>query len=284
MPGRMEPRPLCSGLGFAEAPRWHDERLWVSDIAVGEVVAIDLDGGIERVCEVPGRPSGLGWLPDGTLLVVSMHDRQILQLDGDLEVHADLRPLVVADLNDMVVDGFGRAYVTNFGYDAIAEATPRATGVVLVHPDGRAEPPAGELFRPNGCGVTADATTFVVAETRVHRLSAFTIGDDGRLADQRVVGMLPRGSWADGICLDAEGAAWVADPKGKRCFRLARDGSITDTIDTAPMQAIACALGGGDRRTLFVTLGLIRPWPEMARDRSARIDGYRVAVPGAGWP
>jgi sugar lactone lactonase YvrE len=276
---------VVTGLGFAEAPRWRDGRLWFSDIAAGSVHAVALGGPVEHICDVPGRPSGLGWLPDGSLLVISMRDRQVLRLDGRRPyVHADLGHLVVADLNDMVVDGHVRAYVTNFGYDAEADAPPQTTGVIMVDPDGRADAPAGELFRPNGCAITADGSTLVVAETRVHRVTAFTIATSGRLTEQRTVGALPSGSWADGLCLDAENAAWVADPKGMRCFRMAADGSITATIDTSPLQAIACVLGGADRRTLFVTLGRIRPWADMAADRQARIDATTVDVAGAGWP
>jgi sugar lactone lactonase YvrE len=276
---------VCKNLGFPEAPRWHDGHLWASDMATGEVLAIDRNGAVESVCSVPGTPSGLGWLPDGRLLVVSMHDRQVLRLEGDrLEVHADVTAFVAADLNDMVVDDTGRAYVTNFGYDAVEETTPVTTGVTLVHPDGRIEPPFGELFRPNGCAITADGATLVVAETRVHRLTTFTIGDQGRLADQMLRGMLPSGTWADGLCLDERDAAWVADPKGKHVFRILADGTVTDTIDTAPLQAIACVLGGDDRCTLFVTLGDIRSWAVMAADRRGQIAAFRVDVPGAGRP
>jgi sugar lactone lactonase YvrE len=281
----MELALVCKGLGFAEAPRWHDERLWVSDMAAGVVLAISLDGAVAEMCAVTGRPSGLGWLPQGDLLVVSMHERRVMrQRDGELAVHADLTGVVSADLNDMVVDGEGRAYVTNFGYDAAAGADPTTTGVILVHPDGVVEPPMGSLFRPNGCAITSDGRTFLVAETRVHRLTAFTIGDGGRLVEQRVVASLPSGSWADGLCVDAEGAAWIADPKGRRCFRVASDGSIVEVIDTAPYQAIACALGGDGRRTLFVTLADIRPFAEMARERTSCVGVVSVDVPGAGWP
>lgn len=279
------PRVLCCGLGFAEAPRWHDRRLFISDMATREVVAVDSDGGTTSICHVAGRPGGLGWLPDGDMLVVSMHDRQVQRLTADgLHVHADLSTAVSADLNDMVVDGAGRAYVTNFGYEATIGATPIPTGIVLIHPDGRVEPPVGTLLRPNGCAVTGDGTTFLVAETRVHRVSAFEIAQDGQLTDHRIVGSLPGGSWADGICVDEEDAVWIADPKGCRCFRMGPDGSISETIDTAPFQAIACTLGGEDRRTLFLTVGTIRPFAEMARDRHAEIHAYDVDVPGAGWP
>jgi sugar lactone lactonase YvrE len=256
----------------------------VSDMATRRVLSIGLDGAIDVVCTIDDQPSGLGWTPDGDLLIVAMRRRVVLRLrDGQVEPYADLSGLVAADLNDMVVDEHGRAYVTNFGYEP-GEGEPASTGIIVVHPDGSVDVPMGDLFRPNGCAISADGTTFVVAETRVHRIAAFTVGADGRLKDQRAFGLLPRGTWADGLCLDARGAAWVADPKGRHCYRVTAQGDISDVIDTAPLQAIACALGGDDRRSLFVTLGLIRPWEEMATARRGRIDAYRVDVPGAGWP
>ena len=283
--GEREQIRLAGGFGFLEAPRWHDERLWVSDMARHTVFTVDASGTATPMFELDDSPSGLGWLPDGRLLVVSMHARKVLRREhyGRLVLHADLGPLVDADLNDMVVDGHGRAYVTNFGYDA-ATSEPKSTGVVLVHPDGSTEGPVGELFRPNGCGIVQDGSTFVVAETRVHRLAAFRIADDGSLHDQRTIGELPSGSWADGLCLDAEDAVWVADPKGRRCFRLTKDGETTDIIDTSPMPTVSCALGGPDRRTLFLTLAPIRPFDEAAGGGVAEIRTVAVEVPGAGWP
>src|SRR5262249_9869644 len=159
---------------------------------------------------------------------------------------------------------------------------PKATQMIVVEPDGRAEIQSGELFRPNGCAISADGRTFVVAETRLHRLMAFNRASDGRLVEPRVLGALPSGSWADGICLDAAGRAWVADPKAKQCVHLDADGTITDVIPTAPLSSIACVLGGPDRRTLFITLATIRPFPEMAADPTAEIVAVDVDVPGAG--
>jgi sugar lactone lactonase YvrE len=280
----MDAETLCDGLGFPEAPRWRDGRLYVSDIAARQVLSIGADGAIEVACMLDDRPSGLGWMPDGALVVVAMHNRVLLRVrDGQPEQYADLSGVVTAELNDMVVDADGRAYVTNFGYD-VAQDEPATTGIVVVHPDGSIDPPVGELFRPNGCAITADGTTLVVAETRVHRIAAFTLAADGSLSNQRVFAALPSGTWADGLCLDEEGAVWVADPKGCHCYRVTAGGEIGQVIDTAPMQAIACALGGPDRRTLYLTLGRIRGWDEMAADRQGRIHAYRVDVPGSGWP
>jgi sugar lactone lactonase YvrE len=281
----MERSLLVDGLAFPESPRWHEGALWLSDIARKEVVRVSLEGRVETVCRVAGAPSGLGWLPDGRLLIVSMHARRLVCHAGDrLSTYADLSSMVTADVNDMVVDGLGRAYVTNFGYDAAAGAAPVSTGMVLVRPDGSPELQAGELFRPNGCAITPDGRTLLVAETRLHRLSAFTIGEDGTLADQREFASLPSGSWADGICLDAEGAAWVGDPKARRCVRVREGGMIADVIDTSPLPTIACVLGGPQRRTLFLTLAPLRPFTEAAADPRGRVETVKVAVPGAGLP
>ena len=277
--------PVASGFGFLEAPRWRDGRLWVSDMARHTVCTIDVDGLAEPVVELDDSPSGLGWLPDGRLLVVSMHARKVIRRehDGTLAVHADLAALVAADLNDMVVDAEGRAYVTNFGYDP-ATSEPTTTGVLLVRPDGSVEPPTGELFRPNGCGIVQDGSTFVVAETGVHRLAAFRIDADGSLREQRTIGTLPSGSWADGLCLDAEDAIWVADPKGCRCFRMTLAGEVTEVIDTAPMPAIACALEGTTVGRSSSPWRPVRPFDEAAEGGDAEVHAVAVDVPGAGWP
>jgi sugar lactone lactonase YvrE len=278
-----ERRLLIDGLGFPEGPRWHEGRLWFSDIAKHQVVAVTLEGKAEVVCEVAGGPSGLGWLPDGRMLVVSMHDRAVLRLDDQgLAVHSDLSHLAAADLNDMVVDSVGRAYVSNFGYDAATEDRA-STGVIVVDPDGSSRMVGSDLMRPNGMAISADGRTFVIAETRVHLLTAFDIADEGMIHSPRRFGDLGSGSWADGICIDAENGVWVGDPRRSRCVRVTEGQGITHTIDT-DVPAVACALGGADRRTLFITEAPIRPMPEGALDPRGRIEHLRVDVPGAGWP
>jgi sugar lactone lactonase YvrE len=217
------------------------------------------------------------------MLVVSMHDRVVLRLDGpDLVVHADLKRLVRADLNDMVVDGAGRAYISNFGYDPATE-DPSTTGILLVLPDGSAELLADGLFRPNGMAITPDGMTLVVAETRVHRLTAFDIHEDGSLHRPRLLADLGSGSWADGICTDEQAGVWVGDPRRSRCVRLVDGLGVTDEIKTE-LPAVACALGGPSRRTLFVAEAQVRPMEEGARDPRGRIEAFDVDVPGAGWP
>jgi sugar lactone lactonase YvrE len=275
---------LLGGLGFGEGPRWHDGRLWFSDMGAARVMAVDLDGRAEVVLEVPTRPSGLGWLPDGRLLVVSMRDRQVLRRepDGEVVVHADLADLASFDCNDMVVDGLGRAYVGNAGFDLSARPLEvRPAEVVLVTPDGEARVVDDEVVFPNGSVVTPDGSTLVVAETFGQCLTAFTIGEDGALTDRRSFASL-RGTSPDGICLDAEGAVWVADANGSACLRVREGGEVVDRIDTG-RGCFACMLGGPDRRTLFLMTAEGFEGAAIRR-RTAAVEFVEVEVPGAGCP
>jgi len=275
---------LLGGLGFAEGPRWHDGRLWFSDMGAARVMAVALDGRAEVVLEVPTRPSGLGWLPDGRLLVVSMRDRRVLRLepDGEVVVHADLADLASFDCNDMVVDGLGRAYVGNAGFDLSARPLEvRAAEVVLVTPDGEARVVDDEVVFPNGSVVTPDGSTLVVAETFGQCLTAFTIAEDGSLTDRRTFASL-RGTSPDGICLDAEGAVWVADANGSACLRVREGGEVVDRVDTG-RGCFACMLGGADRRTLFLMTAEGFEGAAIRR-RTAAIEVVEVEVPGAGYP
>lgn len=278
-----ERRVVLDGLAFSEGPRWHRDRLWFSDMGTGWVATVDPEGNTTQVVEVPGRPSGLGWLPDGDLLVVSMAERRVLRFDGtSLREHADLSSLASHDCNDMVVDGEGRAYVGNAGFD-LRERPPRVrpAQIVLVTPDGTATVVDDEVVFPNGSVVTPDGRTLIVAETFGRRLTAFTIRRDGTLTDRRTFADLPDAS-PDGICLDAEGAIWVADAGGTSCLRVSTAGEVVGAVDTG-RPCFACMLGGADRRTLFL-LTADGFSGEAMRRRTGRIEAVEVEVPGAGWP
>ena len=275
---------LLDGLCFGEGPRWHEGRLWLSDMHAYTVLAVDLDGKREDVLEVSGKPSGLGWLPDGRLLVVSMNDRQLLRREpsGALVTHADLRPFADHPCNDMVVDGQGRAFVGNFGFDFEHSEKPRTTCLVRVDPDGRASVAATEMRFPNGSVITPDGRTLIVGESFGNCLTAFTIARDG--------GLSARGEWAklegavpDGICLDAENAVWVASPISNEVLRVREGGAVAERIPVG-RPAIACMLGGPDRRTLFVLSADGFGAEETVQKRSARVEITRVDVPGAGFP
>jgi sugar lactone lactonase YvrE len=276
-------KSLLKGLIFPEGPRWHEGKLWFSDMHAHKVRTVDLDGRAEDVVEVAAWPSGLGWLPDGRLLIVSMTDRKLLRLEtGLLKTHADLSKLASFHCNDMVVDGQGRAYVGNFGYDLLSEAPKKPAELVLVNPDGSARVVADGLDFPNGTVVTADGKTLIIGESMGHRLTAFSIAGDGSLTNRRVFAELGEGV-PDGIALDAENAVWVASPLNRELLRVREGGVITDHLKCDSMP-IACALGGPSRKTLFVLFAdSIHP-EECRVTKSARIDTMEVTVSGVGWP
>jgi sugar lactone lactonase YvrE len=275
-------RVLLDGLVFPEGPRWRAGRLWFSDMVGGRVQTVDLEGRTETVIETSTWPSGLGWLPDGRLLVVSMQDRRLMRLDpGGLVEHANLEALTAFMCNDMVVDAQGRAYVGNVGYDVHGGAPYRPATLVLVTPDGAARVVDAELACPNGTVITADGKTLIVAESMGHRLTAFDVEADGALTRKRTWAEI-EGLFPDGICLDAEGAIWVAAPLRGEVLRMAEGGRILEQFKVAEVMPLAAMLGGPDRRTLFVCEA---PHPnEAMKARKGRIEVMQVDVPGAGWP
>jgi len=274
---------LLEGLHFPEAPRWHDGRLWLSDFYAHRVLTVDLAGRSETMLEVPQQPSGLGWTPDGALLVVSMLDRCLLRIDGGKQsLLADLSRHATGPCNDMVVDAKGRAYVGNFGFDRHKGEAARTTCMLRVDPDGTVTRAAEDLMFPNGTVITPDGKTLVVGETHVNRLTAFNVAADGTLSGRRLFAQFDD-VFPDGICLDAEGAIWVADPRGNRVVRVFDGGRIAETIALQDRGAYACMLGGADRRTLFV-LTNTGSGPAMAKKRDGKVEITRVDVPGAGLP
>ena len=278
---------VVDGLSFPEGPRWHEGRLWFSDMHDHRVLAFDPVAGATTVeLEVPGQPSGLGWRPDGTMLVVSMTDRRLLAVhDGRVEEVADLSDVAPFHCNDMVVDARGNAYVGNFGFDLHdPDADQRTTTLVLVTVDGEVRVVADELFFPNGCVITPDGGTLVVGESFTGALTAFTIDDDGSLHDRREWARV-RGAVPDGICLDAEGAIWIASPISHQVLRVAEGGEVLAEIRTSDeRQPFACMLGGADRRTLYVCTALDSEPAAARRDRLGRIEAIEVDVAGAGLP
>jgi sugar lactone lactonase YvrE len=245
---------LVDGLAFPECPRWHAGELWLSEKRAGRVVAVSPSGAVREVVEVPGGPGGLGWMPDGTLLVIDMSARQVLRFDGvRLALHADLAPITVGRCNDMVVDALGRSYVGHFGYDLLGGAPPAPASLVLVDSHGLARTAADDLQFPNGCELTPDGETLLVAESAANRVTRFDVDADGSLSNRRpfveLDSIVP-----DGIALQLDGALWISDPIGCELVRVEPGGAITGRISTAPAGAFACALGGEDGRTLFVCL------------------------------
>ncbi len=275
---------LLDNLCFGEGPRWHEGRLWFSDMHDHKVLALDLDGRAEVIVEVPQQPSGLGWTRDGKLLVVSMLDRRLLRLEGRQLVEvADLSALATCHCNDMVVDSAGRAYIGNFGFDLHVDGFEfRHAELILVEPDGRARVVADELSFPNGTVITPDGRTLIVGESFAARFTAFDIQPDGSLTNRREWAKCDSGT-PDGCCLDAEGAIWYASPVSNECVRVAEGGRILDRVPVTN-QAYACMLGGPDRRTLFIAT-CVDGHPDRCRQpRTGAIEITTVEVPGAGLP
>jgi sugar lactone lactonase YvrE len=277
-------RTLLGGGCFFESPRWHDGLWWVSDFFRKVVLTVDTNGQVEEIARVEAQPSGLGWLPDGSLLVVSMRDRRILRAE-DLTVYADLAELCDWPTNDMVVASGGRAYVGNVGFD-LGGAEPKPTNVVRVDPDGSACVAADGLMCPNGSVITPDGRTLIVGETFGRRYTAFTIADDGSLGDRRVWADLRAARIApDGCALDAEGRIWSADAAHERCCRIAEGGEVLDELALPEgLRCFACMLGGEDGRTLLLCGAPDYDARRRSESREAVLLTTRVTVPHAGLP
>lgn len=266
------------GLDFGEGPRWHDDRLWVSDFFRHEISSFGTTGERRVELRLDDQPSGLGWLPSGDLLVVAMTSREIRRIDaaGVGHVHADLSHIATGQCNDMVVDGRGNAYVGNFGSDGRAD-------LALVRPDGTSVVAAPDLHFPNGSVITPDGATVIVGESMGRRYTAFPIHDDGTLGDRRVWAEVP-GMAPDGCALDAQGAIWMADAIGAGgCHRVTEGGEIVATV-MATQPVFACALGGPERRTLYLVTASSHGEQACAGKGLGRIETVEVDVPGAGWP
>jgi sugar lactone lactonase YvrE len=285
---------------FFEGARWRDGRWWVSDFYAHRVIAVTPAGDVEPVMEVE-QPSGLGWLPDGSLLAVSMTGHALWRRapDGAVEKYAELAPLSVGEANDMVVDAAGRAYVGSYGFDLMAGEPPREAVLVRVDPGGAVSAAAGGLRFPNGTMLTPDGRTLLVAETIAARISAFDVGPDGELGERRTWAqiaptpelttleeVLPAVEFApDGCTLDAEGCVWAADSLHRRAARIAPGGEILEEIPSPPDRVFyGCMLGGEDGRTLLLCAA--PDWREQRPDGELASELYttRVEVPHAGLP
>jgi sugar lactone lactonase YvrE len=274
---------FCTGLSFGEAPRWIGDKFWCSDISRGIVECFDSDGDRVLAIEVAGRPSGLGPLPDGSLLIVSMQGRRILRWFQDrLEEYADLSLHVPADCNDMVV-WRDTAYVGNIGYDRRRGEPRRTTNILRVEADGTIAVAAEDLTFPNGMAITPDGKKLIVAESFGHRVSTFDISASGDLVNRHTLFQFPETAVPDGLCLDEEGAVWVANPPHFEVVRIADDGRVIERRSTGPHRPTACMLGGHDRRTLFVC-GNSGMLDETYGKTDSRVLAGRVDVPGAGVP
>lgn len=272
---------FAEGFCFGEGPRWRAGHLWLSDMHDHKVVKLDDSGVAQTIIEVPNRPSGLGWLPGGDLLVVSMKDKRVLRFDGrNLTTHADLDALASGDCNDMVVDAAGQAYVGNFGFDLHQGAAQRVAELIAIRPDGTSRIVAKDLVFPNGTVISPDGHTLIVGETFAGRLTAFDVDEQGDLHNRRVWAQMPNDAVPDGICLDALGGIWVASPTTNECIRLIEGGGVTHRVAT-DRGAYACMLGG--QRLFILTSKSSRP-SQCKAERSGQVVVTDAPAPGAGWP
>ena len=280
---------------FVEAPRWHQGRFWFSDLYEFAVLSAREDGSDLRVeVEVLEQPSGLAWLPDGRLLVVSMRDRKLLRRehDGTVVVHADLGEHTRGFCNEVIVDAAGRAYVGSFGFDLDNDAPMAPAAIHRVDPDGTVTEVAGDMWFPNGWVLTAD-NVLIVNETFGNRVSAFDLTEDGRLVNRRVwaqFGPLPAlgrpiGDCVaefvvqpDGMCIDADGALWIADLGARKLLRVVEGGEVVDEIEPGGMMPFAGALGGADGHPLFICAAPDFKDVDRRSTRLAKIMTARVPV------
>jgi sugar lactone lactonase YvrE len=306
-----ELKKLTGGLYFGEGPRWHENKLWFSDFYSHKVMTLDENNSLETVCKVPSQPSGLGWLPNGDLLIVSMLDRKILKFsEGSISVHADLSEYVAHKCNDMVVGRDGTAYVGNFGMGDAGESL-NSTHLMIVKSDGTVLKGPDNLLFPNGTVITEDGKNLIIAETLGAKLTSFDIEDNGELTNRKL--------WArtsplislliikflsslgfdlskvdfskysknlhvpDGICLDEKNGIWIASPTTKAVVRIEKGGNITDTINT-PKGAFACMLGGKERKTLYVIISNSSDPEEAQASPEGEIHSIEVEIPGVGKP
>lgn len=275
-------RPLLDGGRYFEAPRWQDGRLWLVDAAARTLIAVTPDGKPEIACSVTGVPAGLGFLPSGEAIVTDMHNRALIRcVDGATSTYADLSA-ITGTIDDMTMDGAGRAYVGDLGFD-LKEGIKRGPNgrIILVEPGRAPLIVADGLDFPNGMAISADGRQLVVAETNGDCLARFQVGNDGSLEfDDRF------GSFRapDGVCFDREGAVWVSLLDEESFVRVAPDGRILDRIVVPGRRGVACVLGGEDRRTLFcISMRRDPDAPPEQRSRSW-LDSVVVETPGAGYP
>jgi sugar lactone lactonase YvrE len=281
---------LATGISFGEGPRWHDGRMWFSDFYDHAVKSVGVGGDVRVEVEIDDQPSGLGWLPDGDLLIVSMLKRRVLRrsaADGTLSVHADLSGLATWHCNDMTVDAAGRAYVGNFGFDFEAAMAERGLeGVLadcptarlaLIDPDGAVRVAAEDLKFPNGTMITPDGRTLIIGETFAGHMTAFDIAADGSLSNRRVwAAIFPR--VPDGACLDADGSVWISNPAAPECVRVAEGGEVREVIETG-LPCYACMLGGEDGRTLFMFTSQTGAGKPVGQIEVARVDAGHAGRP-----
>jgi sugar lactone lactonase YvrE len=275
---------VLDGGRYFEGPRWHSGQLWFVDCLSGTLLSLEPSGECEQHARIDDdTPCGLGILPDGKLIVLTMFRKRLMSYaDGQLSLYADLSGVAKGTIDDMIIDGLGRAYVGDLGFDLPPPPDRGADGrIILVMPDGKARVVADGLRFPNGIAISADNSRLVVAEMEGDCLGEYDVRPDGSLDFRRRFGSMKS---PDGICLDREGAVWVASYDEDAFIRVSREGRELQRMEIAGRRAIACALGGPERRTLFCLSAATSHAELRQRKSSARIDAAEVEIPGAGYP
>jgi sugar lactone lactonase YvrE len=275
---------LADGLAWPESPRWKNDCLWFSDVHNFRLMKLRPGDSPQAVAHVPGRPAGIGFMPDGRLLLASALDKKLWWVSdhGELELAVDLSSEVRGLLNDMVVDETGRAWVGDTGFDLL-KGEPEVPGTLLSWaPGSPVRVAAADVMFPNGIAIAPDHETLYLAETFGSRVSVFRMLADGQLSDRRIHAKLE--GRPDGLCLDMDGGLWVPLLWQQEFQRIGPDGFVTHRIRLERERAISCVLGGAERRSLYLGVAEI---DETDKDRIKRFGAIKhctVTIAGAGIP
>lgn len=270
---------FVDGLKFPEGPRWRDGKWWLSDQLGDRILRIGEDGVSETICEL-GRPSGLGFSPDGALLAARMNDPSVVRVEGAAAVEiVDLRGFA-RHLNDMFVGPDGRIYVD--AYDDHFDTTGHR--LIMIAPGASPVVVAEAIGYPNGVAITPDGTTLLISETFAAQLTAFDVEPDGTLSRRRVWAALPGGTNPDGLCIDAAGDVWVASYLSGEFLHVREGGEVLQRIAFAGRWALSCSLGGDDGRTLLLCTAETSQDDYFAGRSIGHLDTMRVDVAGVQRP
>jgi sugar lactone lactonase YvrE len=263
---------FAAGLGLGESPRWHGGRLWVCDWTAGQVLSFGPSGERRVELTMSGFPFSIDWLPDGRAVLTCP--------DGVVTADGTAYGSHAQGWNEIVVDAYGNTFINTVGFDFAAGEEPGPGSIHVLGPDGSTRQVADDLRFPNGMAITPDGGTLIVAESYGPCLTAFDLAEDGALSGRRV--WAPLDDAPDGICLDADGAAWVASVPGQNCVRVAEGGEVLERAD-ADRGCFACMLGGDDGRTLYAVAAT---WGgvEQVGGRTGQVLTHRTPSPHAGRP
>jgi sugar lactone lactonase YvrE len=246
---------LSGGFCFPEGLRFHEGRIWFSDMHTGEIISTDPDDGSSRVeHSIDDRPSGLGWLDDGSLLVSSMLRRQVLRIhpDGSHTVHADLSHLEKHPTNELLVDDNGQAFLGSFGYDIYADEPLVPASVYRIAPDGTVSIAAEGFDFPNGTVILPGTRTLVIAHSFRPELTAFDIEADGTLTGRRVWARLPEGTTTDGTAVDSQGRIWVSALQTSEYLRVSEGGELTYRLAVPERLAVDVVVDARDDDVVYL--------------------------------